>query len=1357
MKRFLLAALFTFGILLSANSVHAQTSQTGRFEVGPTGNRPATCISGDVYDATDGTFLVTKCGPANTWVAIGTGTTTNPGGANTQIQFNRGGIFGGDANFIWDYTNHQLTILPSPSGNTISTLQIGDPLSSFVNFGGGVGGGSLCNYNHQAVSCFLSQQDTNAHGPAIQATAEYSGTGLEYPTGQFYAVSNQPMGVTGTLPSTALQGAAINVNAGSPGAMFGVRGRVTNTGAGSTVGNMQAFHSDNDWPANGITNNSMTGYFAASAVTGTGTVHNLYGFYADRMFGGNGATGADTIAAGFYSADSSTSSPVEYSFYSAGTKAHFPNLESTTFTISGQILSTLATGTAPFVIASTTNVANLNASFLNGGTFPAPGVIGGTTPNIGHFTGISCALSTKSSAYPLTESDCNITVTGTTTITVPHSIVGQIWRIFNTGSSVVTLQPDSGLINGSASITLVANTGAGVTCDGTNCETYGFTGTVSSLVATGNVTFSGLLTSGTVINSVCSDSSGHLIAVSSANCFGGGGGGGATLQTNNVNNASQAIANFINGTFNGLTLTFSNPAGGNVQLGATGTLNNAGLTNSSIILNGQTVSLGSSGNIPFQTNSTNNTSLIGINFETSTTNSCGLISTPTNSATNIEKEEVTGTDSATCGGTGLNTSASTGVAQVAAGTWSISSALTNGTTATTQTESDATTKIATDAFVAGIQVLSSLSSIGTIGTGVWQGTLIGSTYGGTGQNSSSATGVAQLSGGAWSFSTGLANGTTGITQGNGDNTTKIATDAFVLNNSVTNPMTTLGDEIYGGASGAMTRLAGPTGPNGVPQVVVEIPAAGAATAEVFALGGIPVNNNSETTCATYTLNALDRATAILCSGGTTATITLPIHTTAGFGSNFPFIVANNNSGTLTLTPSTDTIDNGTLLTKWASFTYNNASGNWQTVQVPQFAAFGSTCSNGLTWSTATSFGCLSAAPIKSGDAAGGDLSGTYANPTVAQIEGAAIPTTAAVVGTNSSKQLIAATPHQVALPIQCADTSSSATTYTCTTTPSIGSLTIGDTFILTTINQNNSGSSTLNIDSIGAKTIKKYQNTANLAANDLQANATVVLIYDGTNLEISQIGNAPSGSGTVNGGTAGQLAYYATSTTAVSSAANASISSGSLTLGASGTLGAVIMGNATSGTITLEPQTGALGSVTVSIPAATDTLVNLAGTQTLVNKTLTSPTLTTPALGAATATSLLASGIVDGEAPVTVTTSASCTLGTASGCNATAYDSGYTYNEDATAGAAITYTLPTAAAGKQYCVGNAYNGSNPNTGTLEIATSAAGQFIIYTDGTLSASGGNVKSAGVARDSACVVGVDSTHWVLYVYSGTWAKN
>ena len=161
--------------------------------------------------------------------------------------------------------------------------------------------------------------------------------------------------------------------------------------------------------------------------------------------------------------------------------------------------------------------------------------------------------------------------------------------------------------------------------------------------------------------------------------------------------------------------------------------------------------------------------------------------------------------------------------------------------------------------------------------------------------------------------------------------------------------------------------------------------------------------------------------------------------------------------------------------------------------------------------------------------ASGDLSGSYPGPTVAQIEGAAIPASAPLIGTNGSKQIIAATPHQMVQPLQCADTSSSATTYTCTTTPTLSSLTKGDTFILTSINQNNTaGTVTLNVDSIGAMTISKWQNSVNsLAAGDLQASGAAMVIYDGTYFEMTPIGNAPSGGG--GGGSGGQNSVYLTS------------------------------------------------------------------------------------------------------------------------------------------------------------------------------------------------------------------------------------
>ena len=83
--------------------------------------------------------------------------------------------------------------------------------------------------------------------------------------------------------------------------------------------------------------------------------------------------------------------------------------------------------------------------------------------------GIRSTLATKSSTYKLTPTDRWVNVTGTTTITVPHAIVGQLWDVFNSGSRTVTIQPDSGKINGTTSVFLSPNTGKSLTCDGTNC------------------------------------------------------------------------------------------------------------------------------------------------------------------------------------------------------------------------------------------------------------------------------------------------------------------------------------------------------------------------------------------------------------------------------------------------------------------------------------------------------------------------------------------------------------------------------------------------------------------------------------------------------------------------------------------------------------------------------------------------------------------------------------------------------------------------------------------------------------------------------------------------------------------------
>lgn len=80
---------------------------------------------------------------------------------------------------------------------------------------------------------------------------------------------------------------------------------------------------------------------------------------------------------------------------------------------------------------------------------------------------------------------------------------------------------------------------------------------------------------GTAVASVTDDSANNRTVVTLT----ASAGSGVTLQTNGTNNTSQTALNLQNSAAtNGLTLTFTNPSGGNVQLGLSGTLNDAGLT-----------------------------------------------------------------------------------------------------------------------------------------------------------------------------------------------------------------------------------------------------------------------------------------------------------------------------------------------------------------------------------------------------------------------------------------------------------------------------------------------------------------------------------------------------------------------------------------------------------------------------------------------------------------------------------------------------------------------------------------------------------------------------------------------------------
>lgn len=211
-----------------------------------------------------------------------------------------------------------------------------------------------------------------------------------------------------------------------------------------------------------------------------------------------------------------------------------------------QFTSTVSTGTAPFVIASTTVIPNLNASLLGGATFAAPGTIGGGTP--GNITGLVITANTNF-AGPLT---------------------GNV-----TGNASGTAANVTGIVLGANGGTGIANSGKTITLGG-NLVTSGAFNTTLTVTADTNVT---LPTTGTLINSAVTT----LSSLASLGTITSGTWNGSVVQPTyggtGVNNGSATVTlagNLVTSGANSLTLTTSGAT--NVTLPTSGTLVNSAVT-----------------------------------------------------------------------------------------------------------------------------------------------------------------------------------------------------------------------------------------------------------------------------------------------------------------------------------------------------------------------------------------------------------------------------------------------------------------------------------------------------------------------------------------------------------------------------------------------------------------------------------------------------------------------------------------------------------------------------------------------------------------------------------------------------------
>ena len=151
----------------------------------------------------------------------------------------------------------------------------------------------------------------------------------------------------------------------------------------------------------------------------------------------NVSAGTLTLAANQISGDKVEGGTIAATTITALTTAGITataNLDIGAFTVTGtRFISDIATGTAPFAVTSTTEVANLNVAKLSGADWDAPLAIGGTTAAAGTFTGL-----TATGTSTLTTVDINGGAVDGTTVGAASASTGAFTTLSATGAVTAT-------------------------------------------------------------------------------------------------------------------------------------------------------------------------------------------------------------------------------------------------------------------------------------------------------------------------------------------------------------------------------------------------------------------------------------------------------------------------------------------------------------------------------------------------------------------------------------------------------------------------------------------------------------------------------------------------------------------------------------------------------------------------------------------------------------------------------------------------------------------------------------------------------------------------------------------------------
>ena len=594
----------------------------------------------------------------------------------------------------------------------------------------------------------------------------------------------------------------------------------------------------------------------------------------------------------------------------------------------------------------------------------------------------------------------------------------------------------------------------------------------------------------------------------------------------------------------------------------------------------------------------------------------GRATTDTLTNKSIAGSEVnSGTVGAQFGGTGLNSSASTGVPQVAAGTWTVSTTLPSGLSATNLTlvtpilgtPQSGTLTNATGLPLSGLttQALDtvvmnatgstasptavSLDSLG--GTNSCAGATNALTWNSSthawGCNNISTSGLAfpvTVSGTANSGGIPYFSGTTTLTS--------------------SSTLTQYGS-MYGGGAGAAPGIVAPPSTNGeyyngyhvtgsaasaplavqflasttnaagititptysaatlkLEATASDIPIADVGSAGLSGTSPVTIASTGAIGCATcVTSGAALTSTAFMTGAGLQASQTPNNSSTLDSSGNASF--AGTLAGKSSITLGTNGGTNGSVVINGS--TSGSATINTSATGVLALPS-GTTATNMVL--TTPNLGTPSAGTLT--NATGlpvGGIAAVAANTTLANVtSGSASPTAATipsgiqnyVSGTGYNQ----ATGHQLQVPLACPDSSGSGTTQVCSTGGTTYTPAAYDCIIYSTTTTNSGAGLTVNVDSLGAKSVAIAGAsgwTTTLTASIIPANKPMLVCYDGTNWDVSQTGTAAGGG--ISGLTTGYVPKAISATAIGNSAVDDGITTAStVTIGSADTGGLAVTG-----------------------------------------------------------------------------------------------------------------------------------------------------------------------------------------------------